>query len=103
MMPTHPPAHELNVREMPPDRRHAQPRWEVTVDRQVIGWVQRSQRRSVIFFEAIAVHPTTGEHVGLELSTDRDERVEVIRRFWFDPLTSKQHLPRHLRLLHGLA
>lgn len=66
-MPTHPPAHELSVREMLPDKRPTQARWEVRWDSSVIGWVKRSQRRSVIFNEGTAVHPMTNESLTSEL------------------------------------
>ena len=102
MMPTHPTPHELSVREMLPSSRHAQPEFEVSFDGRVIGYVRSRRYRSITFYEGIGVHNVTGEQVGLELSTDREERVQTVLKFWLDPTSCKQHLPWRLRKLHGL-
>jgi len=103
MMPTHPPDGGLYVREMLPATRHALPEWEVSFDRQVIGYVRSRGYRAITFYEAIGVHNVTGEQISLESSTDREERVQVVLRFWLDPTACKQHLPWRLRKLHGLV
>lgn len=87
---------------MLPSSRHAQDRWEISLGGQVVGWVQARRYRSIVFYEAVGIHHTTGESVSLELSTDRGERIHTVVRFWVDPLSARQHLPRRLRKLHGL-
>jgi hypothetical protein len=88
---------------MRPATRHSLPEWEVSFDRQVIGYVRERHHKSIIFYEAIGIHPTTGDRVSLELSTEREERIEVVLGFWRDPTSCKQHLPSPLKVLHGLA
>ena len=102
MTPTHLPEGGLYVRELLPSTRHAQPEWEVSFDRQVIGYVRSRRHRAITFYEAIGIHNLTGEQVGLGVNTDREERVQVVLRFWLDPTSCKQHLPWRLRKLHGL-
>lgn len=81
---------------MIPKTRHSLPEWEVTIDGQVIGNIESRPYRSITFYRAIGIHRSTGERVNLESSPDIEERVEAIRKFWFDPMTAKQHLPHHL-------
>ena len=89
----------VTIREMLPDRRNAPPRWEVSVGDDVVGWVERRALRGakLPFYAASGKHPRTGDVVSLELSADFDERVGAIVAFWADPMSSAQHLPRHLR------
>ncbi|MBN9607321.1 MAG: hypothetical protein J0G30_12000 [Actinomycetales bacterium] len=65
------------------------------VDR-VIGWIDIDLHRlrgSVSdFYFAIGVHLETGTHYRLEGSTDFTDRLEVLRLFDIDPMTSRQHL-----------
>ena len=76
-----------DVRRMIPKRLDDLPEWEVSRDGRIIGWVrQKRVGRSVsTFFEAIGIHPVTGERVRLELSTDFDERVAAISQLQDDP------------------
>lgn len=93
----------LSLREMIPTKRNASPEWEVSLHGTVIGWVRQESvgRSSRPFFRAIGIHQPSGELVNLELSTDREERVETVCQFWLDPLTSKQHLPSRLQARTG--
>jgi hypothetical protein len=104
MLPTHPPEGGLFVRLALPESRHSLPEWEVRLGGRLIGLVCERQLHNTAhpFFEAVGIHPITGEKVRLELSTDRNERIDAVRRFWIDPTTFPQHLSRQLREVHGL-
>jgi hypothetical protein len=66
----------------------------VSVSGRVIGWIDAHRLRgaSATFYYATGVHPDTGEKYRLESSTDFEERVEVLRQFHEDPMSSRQHL-----------
>ena len=96
-------ADEITYRELRAQSRHALPEWEVRIGSTVVGYVRESHYRAIRFFEAIGLHPVTGEQVSLEASTDFDNRVETVVLFWRDPLAFKQHLPWGLKRLHGLS
>ncbi|MBO1740736.1 hypothetical protein [Leifsonia sp. TF02-11] len=70
------------------------PRWEVSVSGRVIGWIDAHQLRgaSATFYFATGIHRDTGKGYRLESSTDFEERVEVLRQFHEDPMSSRQHL-----------
>lgn len=74
------------VREMIRTRRSEMPRWEVSQDGHVIGWVEahRIGNASATFYKAWGIGPS-GEVVNLENSTDRDERVRVVVAFHENP------------------
>jgi hypothetical protein len=74
------------VREMIRTRRDEMPRWEVSVDGCVVGWVRahRIGRGFTTFYEAMGIDPE-GDHIDLENSTDRDERVRIVVAFHEDP------------------
>jgi hypothetical protein len=84
----------MEVRLMIPASRLALPRWEVSVDGEVVGWIQESKigRSTVTFYKALGVHPETGRHVNLENSTDLDERVRVLLDFHENPERFKRHV-----------
>jgi hypothetical protein len=75
-------------------RRSERPRWEVSAQGRVIGWVDENVigGSSAVFYFVTAIHPENGREYRLENSTDFHDRVEVIRRFDLDPMTSRQHL-----------
>lgn len=105
MLPTHPPSRQgLSLRLLLPSTRHSLPVWEISLDGRVIGTVEQLNvgRSTKAFYRAIGIHNQTGERVSLELSTDYDERVEAVHRFWLDPLSCAQHLPWSLRRHQGL-
>ena len=82
-------------RMLPATRRPTEPpRWEVSTDGRVIGWIDRHRigGASANFYFATGVHPATGTHYRLESSTDFVERVDVLQLFDIDPMTSRQHL-----------
>ena len=101
MRPAHIPD-GLHVRLLLPSSRHALREWEIAIDGQVVGHVREQHYRGIIFFEAVGVHNVTGEEVSLQVSTDFAQRVEVVRAFWVDPMSARQHLPWGLRRFHGL-
>lgn len=49
-------------------------------------------RTRATFYAATARHPRTYRGVSLELSTDFEGRVDVLRRFAVDPSEFRQHL-----------
>ena len=78
----------VTIREVLPQRRFQRPLWELLDERgRLVGWVREHVIRgsSSVFYKAIGVHPGTGEHVTLESSTDRQERIDCILRFVADP------------------
>ena len=79
---------------MIPVSRTALPRWEVSAEAIIIGWVQehRIGRSTVIFYKAFGIHPETHQIVNLENSTDRDERVRIILEFHERPEMFSQHI-----------
>lgn len=90
---------QVAVRRLPrvTSRMSENARWEVIAGGRVIGWIEEQHLRgaSKVFYFAIGVHPTTGQHFRLEGNTDFDDRVNVIADFYRDPMTSRQHLPIH--------
>jgi hypothetical protein len=84
----------VDVRLMNPVRRTSLPKWEISLDGVVIGWVERVKigHSTGQFYRALAVHPTTGRVVNLENSTDRDERIRVVRIFHSYPDEFEQHV-----------
>lgn len=90
-------------RMLPASRRGSErPRWEVSVEWRVIGWIDENTigRSSVVFYFATGIHPENGKEYRLENSTDFHERVEVLRQFHLDPMSSRQHLGLGLRAAH---
>jgi hypothetical protein len=75
------------IRLMLPEKRSSLPRWELKRDGKVIGWIQEFHMARVTrhFFEAIGIDPENGNHVSLEMSTDFEQRVEVIKDFHEHP------------------
>lgn len=67
--------------------RHRPPEWEVTDDQgAVVGWIEEHHlSTSRPFYALRAIHPTTGETIPLELSADRDERLQRLTDFLADP------------------
>lgn len=78
------------IRLMLPEKRNSMPRWELSRDGTVIGWIQETQigRSTRHFFNSIGVDPENGNHVNLESSTDFEERVRVIHEFHLHPEAS---------------
>ena len=73
---------------MRPASRTALPRWEVSLDGVVLGWVQQQKigRSSSVFYKATGIHPVTGAHVNLENSIDFEERCETVVDFHRRPM-----------------
>jgi hypothetical protein len=90
---------EVQLRTMIPARHQRWPAWELGLDGVVIGWIYEIHIRGTVnpFYRAVGIHRTSGRRIELERSTDRAERIEVVTRFWHDPMTRAQHLPRNLR------
>jgi hypothetical protein len=84
---------------MIPARGERWPVWELSLDGEVIGWVSERHVRGAVnaFYRAVGIHRATGRKIDLELSTDRADRIEAVRRFWLDPMSAPQHLPFELR------
>lgn len=61
----------------------------------VVGWVEQHiiPTAGRPFFMLTALHPTTGERIPLELSTDLDERLAKLEHFLTDPDSCAQHYP----------
>ena len=61
-------------------RRFTDPeRWAVYLNGRRIGEVHEKRHgRGPVFFKALAVAPSTGKLVDLDLNTDRDERVDAV-------------------------
>ncbi len=72
--------------------------WEVFFNGEAIGLIQPKKlgRTSYPFYQAIGYFPGTGEHVNLELSTDLEERCQVLLEFQRSPQSSV-HLPSRLK------
>ena len=72
----------VTVREILRAKRDDMPRWEVSSEGRVVGWVRslRIGHSSVRFYEAIGIDPR-GEQGSLECGGDRDERVRVVVAF----------------------
>ena len=77
---------DVQMRRMLPSKRDELPRWELTRDGRIIGWVRslRIGHSTPMFYEAIGVDPA-GERVSLECSGDRDERIAQVAAFDVDP------------------
>ena len=86
----------VDIRKLlPSTRRRSEPtRWEVSIDEKVVGWIDchTIHGAAATFYFATGIHPHSGKEYRLEGSTDFHERVEVLRRFHEDPMTSRQHL-----------
>jgi len=74
------------VREMHRTRMFDHPQWEISVVGRVVGWVRvhKIARSSVMFYEATGIDPD-GNHVILESSGDREQRIETVVAFDRDP------------------
>lgn len=82
-------------RLLPATRRRSEPpRWEVRVDGKVVGWIDEHHINGATstFYFAVGIHPGNGKEYRLEGSTDFGERVDVVRDFHLDPMSSRQHL-----------
>jgi len=78
----------FTISELTPTRRFQKPIWEITDENgNLAGYVREHTIGSsrVVFYKAIGVHPVTGEHVTLESSADREERINKILDFRADP------------------
>ena len=76
------------IHELRPARRYQRPIWELfDDDGSLIGWIREHMigRSSVVFYKAIGIHPESGQHVTLESSADREERIARILDFRSDP------------------
>jgi hypothetical protein len=89
----------LQLRLLPPRSyrlRHRPPEWEV-IDEvgSVVGWIEEHHipTSGSPFYDLIGVHPVTGEHIRLQLSADRDERLRQLERFLRDPDAFHVHYP----------
>jgi hypothetical protein len=83
----------MDVRLMIPATRTALPRWEVSLEGGVVGWVQESKigRTTRRFFHAYGVHPGTGATVNLENYSSLDEAVGTLEEFHEYPDRFKRH------------
>lgn len=90
------PFDDVQVRRLLPESHRASeaPRWELSIEGRVIGWVEERRLRAATasFYFAIGIEQRSGEQFRLEGSTDFADRVAVVRRFDIDPMTSHQHL-----------
>ena len=77
----------VTLKERVSTRRFQKPLWDVYDGRTLLGYVRQHTigHSSSMFYKAVAIHPTTGEYVTLESSTDRDERVAKILHFRENP------------------
>jgi len=78
----------VTIRELVPTRRYQRPIWELfDDDGALVGYVRQHTIRStsVLFYKAVGVHPASGEHVTLESSADREERIRTILTFRANP------------------
>ncbi|HEY9366220.1 MAG TPA: hypothetical protein VIP55_06270 [Agromyces sp.] len=68
-------------------------RWDVWQDGRRLGAIEERKLSGarLPFYEAYAPHPRTGKLISLELSTHRDERVQVVLRFATHPEEYRQH------------
>lgn len=84
---------------MLPARRNELPRFEISLDGTVIGWVAQTALRGAVnpFYRAIGIYPAMGREIDLQLDTSFDGRVQVVRRFHERPHDFERHLPRDLR------
>ena len=92
----------LHIRLLPPRSyrlRHRPPEWEVTDEAgQVVGWIEeRHLGTSRPFYALIGMHPVTSETIPLELSTDREERLQRLAEFRADPNRFHMHYPTGTR------
>ena len=89
--PSAPP--RVEARLLPPRRRLDLPEWAIWVDGHVAGWVQQRHLRGAArpFYGAYLRHPTTGKIYNLNVSTDREERIDGVVAAWFDPTSHKGH------------
>jgi hypothetical protein len=89
----------LHLRLLPPRsyrELHRPLEWEVTDEAgQVVGWIEEHHipTASRPFYMLRAIHPGTGEIIPLELSTDRDERLEKLAAFRSNPDPFHMHYP----------
>lgn len=76
----------VTIREMIRTREREMPRWEVSIDGRVIGWVRalRIAGANLTFYEATGIDPD-GASVVLECSSDREERIARVIVFDEDP------------------
>ncbi|MCU1580027.1 MAG: hypothetical protein JWP19_2231 [Rhodoglobus sp.] len=84
----------VEVRLMLPTKRFDAPEWEIKVDGKVVGWVAEThigRKSRVLFYEAHALHPETGMLFSLNLSTDREERVQAVLAFHANPVGHRGH------------
>lgn len=85
------------LRLLPPSsyrRRHDPPSWEVSdAAGVVVGRLDEVHLPTAgrPFYRLTGRHPTTGELIDLQLSTDRDERLRVLADFLEDPTRHAQH------------
>lgn len=87
MEPTHLPADapRVDVILLPPRRRNDLDEWEIRVNGAVVGWVKacRIGGARATFYDAHAFHD--GKLYMLNASTDRDERINTVLRYWASP------------------
>ena len=84
---------DFTVRLLAPARASALPEWEVSLDGEVIGWIEEYRRRGMrgSMFRAHGLHPLTGKTWYLNASPDRDERVLAVVKFHREPASSRGH------------
>jgi len=87
------------ARLMIPARKTDLPEWEISLNDQVIGWVQEwhASTSSRPFYRAIGVDPDNGHRVNLESSTDRAERITAVQDFHNHPEASPHRLSGLIR------
>lgn len=68
---------------MLPEKRHSLPRWELTREGQIVGWIKEIQvgRATRHFFNATGIDPKNGNHVNLESPTGFEDAVRAIDDF----------------------
>lgn len=87
---------EVEIRLLRPKRSTDLREWEVLDRGKVIGTIEEVKLPHAVstFFHAHGIHPASGEIVNLELSTEFDERVEIIKSFRTDPESSVHYRKR---------
>lgn len=88
---------DVSVTQLPPAnprKKSVLPVYEVRLQGKRIGRVETIRlggARNTFYF-AYGNHPENGREYRLEGNTDFEERVDVVRRFYMNPLEFKQHL-----------
>jgi hypothetical protein len=69
-----------------------------------VGWIEEHHIPTAgrPFYALTGLHPVTGERIPLELSADRDERLQTLASFLAEPDRHAQHFPSMSRAAKAL-